>query len=280
MQSFDIQGHRGARGLAPENTIPAFRRALKLGVTTLEMDTVVSADQQVVVSHDPWFSTEFCSRPDGSAVSVEEERNLLLYQMPYDEIKTYDCGERQHPKFLRQSTEPAVKPLLRDVLSFSESYTKEHGLTPVQYNVETKSWVGKDGLYHPDPETFVTLIWKVIQEFEVADRFILQSFDVRTLQEANRMKLPIRRALLIKPRFTSRLRHFLRGIEVLGFTPEVYSPHYKLVSRRVVAEAHSQNIEVIPWTVNEPGDMRRLQDLSVDGLITDYPDVALGTVKG
>lgn len=273
---FDIQGHRGARGLAPENTLPAFKVALELGVTTLELDTVISADHEVVVSHDPWFSSQICSKPDGEPVTPEEEQEHLIYQIPYAEVARFDCGKRGHPDFPRQQPQAAVKPLLQDVIAFSESYAQEHGRPPARYNVETKSLPDGDGRLHPAPEAFVELIWKVVEETGIAGRFILQSFDARTLREARVRALPIQLALLISPGFHTPKGHLRKGLEDLGFTPDIYSPDFHLVTENVVEMAHNQGILVIPWTVNDAEDMLRLREMGVDGLITDYPDVAIG----
>lgn len=275
IETFDVQGHRGARGLAAENTLPAFEVALELGVTTLELDTVISADHEVVVSHDPWFSSKICSKPDGEPVTPEEEQEHLIYQMPYAEVARFDCGKRGHPDFPRQEPRTAVKPLLRDVIAFAESYARQHGRPPVQYNVETKSWSEGDRRLHPAPQAFVESIWNVVEETGIAGRFILQSFDVRTLQEARNRALPIRLALLISPGFQTPKGHLRKGLEDLGFTPDIYSPDFHLVTKNVVELARNQGMLVIPWTVNDADDMLRLREMGVDGLITDYPDVAM-----
>jgi len=155
---FDLQGHRGARGLAPENTIPACRRALDLGVTTLEMDVVISGDGQVVVSHEPWMNHKICSLPSGAPVPENVGREHNLYRMPYAEIEEYDCGRRQHPDFPRQATQPAVKPLLHDVIAMAEAYVAEHDRPPVFYNIEIKSRPDWDGTFHPEPEAFAPIL--------------------------------------------------------------------------------------------------------------------------
>lgn len=272
---FDLQGHRGARGLAPENTLPAFRRALDLGVTTLEMDAVISADRQVVVSHDPWMASAFCSHPDGAPVRPEEEAGLLIYRMPYAEVARYDCGSRGHPAFPRQERQAAIKPLLRDAIRMAESHAARLGRPPVFYNVETKSMPSGDGVLHPEPEAFVALIWEVAEREGVAERFTLQSFDVRTLQTARRMRLPIRLSLLVEDAGQGPAESLRDGLGALGFVPHVYSPHFGLVDEAVVARAHADAMAVVPWTVNDEAAMRRLRDLGVDGLITDYPDLGM-----
>ena len=276
---FDVQGHRGARGLAPENTLPAFRRALDLDVTTLELDTVVSADAEVVVSHDPWMSSVTCSLPDGEPVPPGAEEEHLLYAMPYAEVARYDCGRRGHPAFPRQEAQPAVKPLLREVFAFAEGYARERGRPLPFYNVEAKSWPHGDGRLHPSPEAFVQGLWRVVEAAGVAERFTLQSFDVRTLQVARALGLPVRLSLLVEDDGQAPEAALHEGLAALGFTPDVYSPNYRLVTEAVVQEAHALGLAVLPWTVNDPADMTHLRALGVDGLITDYPDVAVPLLR-
>jgi len=274
---FDLQGHRGARGLAPENTIPAFRRALDLGVTTLEMDVVISGDGQVVVSHEPWMSHEICSLPSGAPVPAEEAKGHNLYEMPYAEIEEYDCGRRQHPDFPRQETQPAVKPLLRDVIGMAESYVAEHDRPPVFYNIEIKSRPDWDGTFHPEPEPFARRVLGVVREGGVAARTTIQSFDERALRATRRLRddgnpeATVRLALLVMQGTADTLPDQL---DELGFTPTIYSPAFSSVNDALLQATHDRGLQVVPWTVNERDDMRRLIRLGVDGLITDDPDVA------
>ncbi|MFB6277918.1 MAG: glycerophosphodiester phosphodiesterase [Salinibacter sp.] len=270
---FDLQGHRGARGLAPENTIPAFRRALEIGVTTLEMDVVVSGDGQVVVSHEPWMNHKICSLPSGAPVPAGEEKEHNLYRMSYAEIEQYDCGRRQHPDFPQQETQPAAKPLLRDVIAMAENHVAEHDRPPVFYNIEIKSRPDWDDEFHPSPEDFARRVLRAVRERGVANRTIIQSFDERVLRVVRRERegeLPVRLALLVMHGTADTLSDQL---DSLGFTPDIYSPAHPSVSEALVQAAHDRGLRVVPWTVNERDDMRRLIRLGVDGLITDYPDV-------
>ncbi len=268
---FDVEGHRGARGLMPENTLPAFLRALELGVTTLEMDVVISADSQVVVSHDPWFSATFCSLPSGEPVPVEKERSYRLFDMTYDEIVRFDCGSRGHPRFPEQRKMKVAKPLLRDVIAAAEDYVRTHDRPPVWYNIETKSSPEGDGVYHPPPDVFTRLLYEVLDEAGITDRVILQSFDVRTLQYARANELGLRTALLVGQAEDAGLD---ANLARLGFTPDVYSPDRHLVDAALLEAAHARGMRVIPWTVNDVAEMRRLKALGVEGIITDYPDRA------
>lgn len=267
----DIQGHRGARGLLPENSIPGFLQALDLGVTTLEMDLVISADRQVVVSHDPVMSPVICRHPDGRP--VEEADDVRLFALQMDEIALFDCGTRAHPSFPDQQLIPVSKPLLRDVIRAAEAHARENGREAPLYNVETKSRPDGDGVYHPDPQTFVDLVIRVLLEEGVADRSTLQSFDPRTLAAAAGAGWAYETAILVGEEQAEWLEQPMeewRGI--LGFQPTILSPAWKRVNERLVARAHEHGMKVIPWTVNNPLDMQRMMALDVDGLITDYPD--------
>jgi len=155
-QEFDIQGHRGCRGLLPENTIEAFKKAIDLGVTTLEMDVVISKDNQVLLSHEPFLSHEIALDLNGNEIAEKEEKNFNLYQMNYAQIKQYDCGSKIHPRFSEQEKIKTFKPLLSEVIDFAESYIqKNYPGRKIQYNIETKSDPKGNNLFHPKPKEYV-----------------------------------------------------------------------------------------------------------------------------
>ena len=270
---FDLQGHRGARGLLPENTTAGFLYALDLGVTTLEMDAAVTADGHVVLSHEPWMSSEICAHPDGRPVAPDEAETLLIYRMTYAEVARYDCGSRGHSRFPEQQARPAAKPLLRDVIAAADAHARATGRPLPRYNVETKSQPGWDGVRHPAPDAFARLVITALRESGALPRSTIQSFDVRTLQAARAIEPDLGRVLLVEPDAGNVPGETLaEHVAALGFAPQVYSPDYHRVTPALVAQAHQRGILVIPWTVNEAGDMQRLMRMGVDGLITDYPD--------
>lgn len=271
-RGFDLQGHRGARGLLPENSWPAFERALELGVTTLELDVVVSGDGRLVVSHDPWFSALFCSLPSGEPIPAGREREYRLYAMAYEEIVRYDCGRRGHPLFPQQQPVPAAKPLLREVLRRSEAAVHRLGRRPVWYNIETKARPEWDGVFTPSPEAFTRLLHDELEALGVKQRTTLQSFDPRTLCVARALDPRWELSLLAEWREEAQLEADLEG---LGFLPEIYSPDYRLVDEALVGAVHAHGMRLVPWTVNDEATMLRLHALGVDGLITDYPDVGV-----
>jgi glycerophosphoryl diester phosphodiesterase len=275
-KDFDLQGHRGARGLVPENTLPAFRRAIELGVTTLELDVVISADNEVVVSHDPWFSSKFCTKPDGTPVTADEEQSLKIYSMTYDEIARFDCGSRRHVDYPEQQLQPAVKPLLRDVIVMAEAMTVDTEREPVRYNIETKSRRGWEGDLHPAPSVFAGLLYAVLEEQHVLGRSTIQSFDGRTLRAARRMNPQWNTSLLVS-RWSAKFISL--NLRRLGFVPHIYSPDHRSLSARLVRSAHRRGMLVIPWTTNTDADISTAIRLGVDGIITDYPDRARGLLE-
>lgn len=267
---FDKQGHRGCRGLMPENTIPAMLTALQLGVTTLEMDVVITKDKKVVLSHEPFFNHEITTRPDGSVVTEKEERSLNIFKMTYEEVKKFDVGLKPHPRFPQQQKKAAYKPLLSELLDSVRQYMMAAKRPLPFFNIETKSIPATDDVFHPKPAEFVELLIAGIKEKEIEDRVIIQSFDFRTLQYLHQHYPTIKTAMLIED---FDRRGIEKQIEALGFNPTIYSPHYSLVNEALLNYCHERKIKVIPWTVNKKEDIERLKKMGVNGIITDYPDL-------
>ena len=270
--TFDVQGHRGCRGLMPENTIPAMIKALQLGVTTLEMDAVITADKKVILSHEPFMSWEIATSPEGKSITFKEEKNYNIYRMDFTTVSTWDVGSRQHLRFPRQEKMKVSKPLLEDVIDSVEAYIKKNHLPPVQYNIETKCQPSTDNTFHPEPAEFIDLLMEVIRKKKLAERVIIQSFDVRTLKVMHEKYRDVRTALLVegfsKPSLAENLQE-------LGFVPAIYSPEFNLVNAEMVAACKKKGMKLIPWTVNDKPNMDKLKALGVDGIITDYPDLML-----
>jgi len=267
---FDKQGHRGCRGLMPENTVPAMLEAIGLSVTTLEMDVVISKDKKVVVSHDTWMSAEITTKPNGEYVTEAEEKSLNIYQMNYEEVKKYDVGMKPHPRFKQQKKVKAYKPLLADILdSVAKDMMTRRRPFPY-FNIETKCLLAGDNIYHPKPEEFVELLMAIIKEKGIEDRVIIQSFDFRTLQYLH-IKYPlIKTATLVE---ATDKRNIETLIKDLGFAPTIYSPAYQLVNSDVISNCHAKGIKIIPWTVNDKAKIEELKKMGVDGIITDYPNL-------
>ncbi|OKL41648.1 glycerophosphodiester phosphodiesterase [Pontibacter flavimaris] len=268
LPEFDLEGHRGARGLLPENTVPAMLKALELGVTTLEMDAHISQDGQVLLSHDPFINREHELLPSGEEIPQKDAKKYVLYQMPYSQIRQFDAGSKFYSKFPEQRLMKAYKPLLAEVIDSVQAYLQNHGLPQVFYNIETKSSPAGDGKYHPAPEEFVDRLVAVLDAKNIRPYAIIQSFDPRTLQALHRKHPDIKTSLLVE-----NTKGLEKNLDLLGFTPHIYSPYYKLVSPALVEATQGRGMKLVPWTVNSLEEMRRLKQLGVDGLISDYPNL-------
>lgn len=273
MKQFDLQGHRGARGLLPENTIPGFLLAVELGVNTLEFDLVVTKDQKLLVSHEPYFNHNISSKPDGSPVTEEEQMSFNIFDMTFEETQQFDVGKRGHKLFPSQEAMEVKKPLLTDAIRTVEAYTADNNLPPVAYNIETKSDPDQYGIMVPYPETFAQLLFQELsilhEDYDLLDRVIIQSFDPATLIEFRKLDPDIKLAMLVADD-----RPIDSYISTLGFVPEIWSPNFRLLTTEYITEAHNRGMKVIPWTVNTVEDMRNQLEMGVDGIITDYPDSA------
>lgn len=265
--AFDLQGHRGCRGLLPENSIPGFIKAVELGVTTLELDLAVTADGQLVVSHEPYMSAIICATPAGEPVTDSTQLQHNIYQMTYEEVATYDCGSREHPAFPQQVSMPVFKPLLAAVIDTVEAYVQQRKLPMVSYNIEIKSHPRGDSTYHPAPARFSDLVYHFLNNRLPWERITIQSFDFRVLQYFKATYPEVRLAALVENE-----EGVQTNLDQLGFQPDIYSSYFRLMTKETVDSLHDVGIQVIPWTVNDTTDMRRLVEWEVDGLITDYPD--------
>ncbi len=267
---FDKQGHRGCRGLMPENTIAAMTYAIGLGVTTLEMDVCISKDKKVFLSHEPFFNHEISTKPNGTFIEEKDEKNYNMYQMPYDSIAKYDVGLKPHPRFTQQQKIKTAKPLLAAVFDAVKKDMMTRRRPFPYYNIETKTTPATDNIYHPAPAAFVELLMTEIKEAQVEDFVIIQSFDFRTLQYLHQHYPNIKTAMLIEDNDKRSLEEQLKA---LGFTPTIYSPAYALATADVISKCHQQNIKIIPWTVNDKNEIARLKAMGVDGIISDYPNL-------
>jgi len=260
--SFDWQGHRGARGLYPENSLEGMKEALKYPITTLEFDVIVSKDNQVLLSHEPWLGEEACLDLNRKEV---KEKAVNLYKLTYAEIKKFDCGSKLHPRFPQQKKVATFKPLLSEVLKTIERDYKER---KIFYNIEIKSTAEdeKEG-FQPKVDQFTDLVVKDIKKYLSVDRFSVQSFDFRVLSYLHKTYPEVQTVALVEVDLSQD-----EMLKELGFTPTVYSPYFKFLTKSKVEAWQKKGVKVIPWTVNEVSDLREVKALGVDGIITDFPD--------
>ncbi len=267
---FDVQGHRGAAGLFPENTIEGFLETIKLGVTTLEMDVVITKDLKVIVSHEPWISNIKCIDKRGYNISD----NILdenIFKMTFEEIQNYDCGFLFSKKNNIETKFSVVKPLLSEVILNVEKNSK----SKIRYNIEIKSHVEGDGVFHPRYDQFTDLVVSDIISKNIKERTTIQSFDFRVLKYINNKYPEIKLSMLVDNEYDYR-----NIFSDLNFYPDIYSPNYKSLKPEIVEKLKSKKIKIIPWTVNSYDDITETFNMGVDGLISDYPDRVLKYLDG
>lgn len=286
---FDLQGHRGARGLAPENTLPGFATALSIGVSTLEMDLAVTRDSEVVVIHNPRFEPEIARHANGQWL---KQSSPAIHSMNLETVKSYDVG-RLNPERKYASRYPQQKavdgtpvPTLAEVFEL----VQRSGNRAVGFNIEIKTNPEKPGLTLP-PEEFVQAVVDVVQRYRMEDRVTLQSFDWRSLQAVQDIAPGIATSYLtVNQRWLNNLQTgmpgsspWLGGLDVDDYSGsavrtvkaaggDVWSPYHNEVDADAVKLAHQLGLSVKVWTVNDSKRMRELIAIGVDGIITDYPD--------
>ena len=268
-KTINIQGHRGCRGLLPENSIEAFRRAIELGVHTLELDVAVSKDNIVVVSHEPFISKAICLDENGKAIPKMDSKKHNLYQMSFDSIKQFDCGTKYHPRFPKQEKIKTYKPSLDEVIKVSKTLNPD-----IKFNIEIKARPEYDGIFTPNPKEFVQLVLDVLNDNEVKNKTNLQSFDLRILEEIKLQSPSMKVAILI-----DRNECISEKLTQLSYKPEIISPYFKLLKKEIVTSFQEDNYLIIPWTVNSFQDIKQMINFNVDGIITDYPDRLIELLK-
>lgn len=287
-QGLDLQGHRGARGLLPENTLPAFAKALSVGVTTLELDTAVTRDGVVVVSHDATLNPDITRGPDGQWFS---RNDIIIHALSWAEVQQYDVGRidprsdyaKRFPQ--QQAIDGTRMPQLAEVFALARRADNH----TVRFNIETK--ISPE---HPQrtlsPAEFARTLIALVRRENLESRVSIQSFDWRTLQVIQReapliatVYLSAQQSWQDNIRASATSSPWTAGQHVRdhgGSVPRmiraaggaVWSPYFGEVTQESVREAQRAGLRVVVWTVNEVADMARMLDLGVDGIISDYPD--------
>jgi glycerophosphoryl diester phosphodiesterase len=265
--SFYKEGHRGTRGLMPENTILSMKKAIDDGANIIELDIQISKDRQVLVAHDPFINNKFTLLPDGSEIPAGDEKKYILHQMDYDEIRKFDVGSKYHDAFPKQKKIRTYMPLLGELIDSVEQYTTFKGLPDIIYNIEIKSKPDQDGYYQPKPDVLIRMVMEVVNSKQISNRFYIQSFDIRQIQEVHKNYPHVVTGFLTSDKEVS----FEKNLEMIGFNPQIYSPNYKLVTPALIRKCHDLGMKFVPWTVNTSEEIKLLIEMGVDGIITDYP---------
>jgi glycerophosphoryl diester phosphodiesterase len=286
--AFDLEAHRGGRGLFPENTLTAFRGALAIGVTTVETDLAVTRDRVLVISHDPALSSEKVRGPDGRWVS---DPGPLINSLTLAELRHFELG-RLNPasKYARNWPDQRPQdgerfPTLAELFSLTAAHPKA-----VRLNIETKITPTQPG-DTVDAQTFARMVVDEVQRAGMASQVTIQSFDWRPLIEVRRIAPTIETACLtiespdmdtvkVDASGASPWQAGLKRVVYGDSLPRLvkaagcgtWSMFWRNLTREQVQEAHALALKVLPWTVNDTADMTRLIDWKVDGIITDYPN--------
>jgi glycerophosphoryl diester phosphodiesterase len=252
-----VHGHRGARAMRPENTIPAFRYAIAQGVDALELDMAVTSDNVVVVSHDPILEAPVCTGAAGSAV---------IHTLTLRQVREWDCGKVRNPRFPNQQTVPGTRiPTLDEVFDLAP-------LGKFDFNIETKIFL-EHPEYSPGPEEFVKLVLAKIRAHKLEKRVILQSFDFRTLVEMKRVAPEIRISALLE---NDPADFVAVGLQAKA---DIISPQFPMATPERVRAAHAAGLQVVPWTANDPKDWDKLIAADVDAIISDDPAALIAYLK-
>lgn len=294
-QTVDLQGHRGARGLLAENTLPSFALALQAGVSTLELDVVVTRDDVLVISHDPALNPDITRDAQGQFL---QSKGPDIRQLTFEQLQSYDVGRinpssRYAQTFSSQKGQDGVRiPKLKDLFEL----VKAQGHTQVKFAIETKITPQRPD-QTPDPERFVQLLLQEIREHGMRERVQILSFDWRILQAVQKLapgmptvyltaQLPALDNLGIQSKqasaWTAGFQHAQYGsvprmIRAAGGTH--WSSFWRELDAQKVREAQSLGLKVLAWTVNDRLSMGQMLDLGVDGLVTDRPDIATELLK-
>jgi glycerophosphoryl diester phosphodiesterase len=292
-QAFDLQGHRGARGLMPENTLPGFRKALELGVDTIECDMAITRDGVVVIHHDLQLNPDITRGPEGQWL---DKPGPPISTLSFDELQRYDVGRlkpgSEYAKAFpdQQPVDGTRIPRLADLFDL----VKRSGNTRVGFDCETKLSPLERGVTLT-PEAFARRVIDEVRAAGMQQRMTIQSFDWSSLQVVQREAPEMRTMYLTSPRTLAPAADGTPSPWLAGFAPaahggsvpravhaaggRIWAPNQTFLTPALLAEARALGLTVIPWTVNDPAMMVKLLDMGVDGIISDRPDLVQVELK-
>jgi glycerophosphoryl diester phosphodiesterase len=254
----EIYGHRGFRGQYPENSLLGFQKAIDLEITGIELDVVVNKDGQLVISHEPYFQSEFCLDSIGNIIN--RERLFNIYKLTQDEISKFDCGSKNHSKFPDQQKIRTTKPLFQEFIRYLN-------LHRTKILLEIKSNPKEYGISQPEPETYCRIILNELKNYPIKSNVIIMSFDNIILEEIHKQDSSF--PLVYLTYLPKSVNYFLKKIR---FTPYALGMFYPTITKRKVFSSHKKQIKVFAWTVNDLIVQKKLSKIGVDGIITDYPN--------
>ncbi len=255
-----VHGHRGARSVLPENTLAAFQYAIDNNVDVLELDLAVTADNVLVVSHDPHINADICLDPKGSKI----QKAPLIHSLNLSEVQKYDCGTLKNKKFPKQKSVKKEKiPTLQQVFDLVANSKNPHA-QKIEFNIETKLFPNEPEAT-PTPEEFAKLVYELVEKNNLTSRVIVQSFDYRSLRAIKKINPNIRTSQLISDNLID-LAALAKASSV-----DIISPYWEWITKEEVEKLHEIGVKVAPWTANDPIAWKKLIDMKVDAIITDDP---------
>lgn len=294
---FDLEAHRGGRDVRPENTLYSYAYAIELGATSIECDMQLTKDGQIVMSHNPILNSDITRDENGNYI---ENNKYDIRLMTVDELKKFDvgvmdpnCGEYYDLHGKTQFTYDAKIPTLEELMQLIQSYGDKN----IVSNIETKSYpdpTSAEYRNNADPKKFVEIFNNIVKKYDMEDRVVLQSFDWQTLIEMKKLNPNISTSALWQEqpswgrdseslrRYEKKKSSWLGGLDIKDYQgnpvkaahaigTDIISPYYTEISKQDVDEAHSLDMKIVPWTVNNEKDMNMLLDMGVDGIISDKP---------
>jgi glycerophosphoryl diester phosphodiesterase len=265
--SFYKEGHRGTRGLMPENTIPAMEKGVEAGANVIEVDVYLTKDNKVLIAHDPYVNVNHSLHWDGTEIPKADAKKYVWRQMNYEDIRKFDVGSKPFPAYPQQQKIKTYMPLLGELIDSVEAFVTARNLPKPIYNIELKTSVRYDSLgYNAPPADVVKAVVEEVRVRNIGNRYYIQSFDVRPLQVVHKEYpgIPVG--------FLTDGKNVDSNLKVLGFIPHIYSPQFGIVTKEMIDAVHAKKMKFVPWTVNDKEKMKSLIEMGVDGIITDYPN--------
>ena len=261
----EIFGHRGYRGMYPENSIIGFQKAIELGITGIELDVVVNKNKELVISHEHFFQKEFCF--DSLGGEIQKESDYIIYNMTQEQISKFDCGSKYYSKFPDQIKLKTTKPLFKD---FINSINLKNSVLLL----EIKSNPNEYGISQPEPKEYCELILSELKNYPFKSNVRIMSFDNQILEELHKSDSSY--PLIYLTYLPKSTRYFLKK---LSFTPYALGMFYPTINRRKVNDLKNAKVKLFAWTVNSKETTEKLRQNGVDGIITDFPKLVLDSLK-
>ncbi len=260
-QKVEYFGHRGCRGLLPENTILGFNKALELHADGIEWDVIVNKDKELIISHEAYADAKYCLDSLGNRIVKKHEKKFNFYKMSKAEIQSFDCGSIGNENFPEQKKIKSHKP------SVQEAFNKVE-LTDQTILFEIKSEEKDYGIFQPEPKEYANIIAQEVKNYDNKENIIFMCFDPNLLNELHQI-LPNYRYVYLTYLPLKSVNSFLNDI---SFKPYALGMYHPTIKKRDVLKANKENVKVFAWTVNKQNVCEKLIRYGVEGIITDYPD--------